>query len=398
MVLKFGLISADSHAGFDRDDFTKRMSAAKWGDKIPHVAYAPPRDRDTEGGPTPFGGHEGGEGWSVYGKPPAQLANCPALMPKNPVVSPKRWDEVPRGYYDPAERLKRLDEDGVDAEVLFPNPPGNTFFSFGDVEFELDAVRAYNDALGAWNQFSDRYWPLMTLPWLQEVPGMVAELERAVSVGHKGINMPGHTPSGLPPIFNPHWDPIWDACQQLDIPVHFHGSAGIHAGMKLKQWDGYSRRQGHSAFTSTSAVTPAQIVPNMIFAGVTDRFPRLKVVFAEAGIGGLNYVISACDYEWEKRRLWEEGLTTRPSETVRRQMFVNFWFEDEGIKLRHDIGIDNIMWESDFPHITAYYPDSWKAVDRVLEGVSEADRTKLLYENALRVYGVNATVKTPVTA
>ncbi len=398
MELKYGLISADSHAGFDRDDFTSRMSAAKWGDKIPHVAAAPPRERDADAAPSPFGGHEGGDGWTVYGQPPGALANCPALMPKNPVVSPKRWEEVPRGYYDPAERLKRLDEDGVDAEVLFPNPPGNTFFSFKDADFELDAVRAYNDALGDWTKVSDRYWPLMTLPWLQEMPGMVAELERAVAAGHKGINMPGHTPSGLPPIFNPHWDPIWDACQQLDIPVHFHGSAGIHAGMKLKQWDGYSRRQGHSAFTSTSAVTPAQIVPNMIFAGVTDRFPQLKVVFAEAGIGGLNYVISACDYEWEKRRLWEEGLITRPSETVRRQMFVNFWFEDEGIKLRHDIGIDNIMWESDFPHITAYYPDSWKAVDRVLEGVSESDRTKLLYENALRVYGVNATIKTPVPA
>src|SRR3954447_14427258 len=83
MEIKFGLISADSHAGFDRDDFTSRMST-KWGDKVPHVAYAPPRDKDSaDGPPSPFGGHEGGEGWSVYGRPPAQLANCPALMPKN---------------------------------------------------------------------------------------------------------------------------------------------------------------------------------------------------------------------------------------------------------------------------------------------------------------------------
>src|SRR5919107_1280913 len=87
------------------------------------------------------------------------------------------------------------------------------------------------------------------------------------------------------------------------------------------------------------------------------------------GVGGLNYVIAACDHEWECRHLWTEGINTRPSEIVRRQMYVNFWFETEGIKLRHDIGIDNIMWESDFPHITAFYPDSWKAVDRVLEGV-----------------------------
>jgi predicted TIM-barrel fold metal-dependent hydrolase len=73
-------------------------------------------------------------------------------------------------------------------------------------------------------------------------------------------------------------------------------------------------------------------------------------------------------------------------------MFVTFWFEQEGIKLRNDIGIENIMWESDLPHVASYYPRSWDAVDRVLEGVSEDDRRKLCYENAIRVYQLNATV------
>ena len=139
-------------------------------------------------------------------------------------------------------------------------------------------------------------------------------------------------------------------------------------------------------------MTPAQIIPQLIFSGVTERFPNLKVVFAEAGIGGLNYVLAACDHEWEARHLWTEGMTARPSETVRRQMFVNFWFEEEGIKLRHDIGIDNIMWESDLPHVASYYPHSRDEVERVLAGVPAEDRPKLLYENALRVYQVKATV------
>jgi predicted TIM-barrel fold metal-dependent hydrolase len=118
----------------------------------------------------------------------------------------------------------------------------------------------------------------------------------------------------------------------------------------------------------------------------------LKFVFAEAGIGGLNYVIAACDHEWEIRRLWTRGLSSRPSETVHRQMFVNFWFEAEGIKLRHDIGIDNIMWESDFPHVTSYYPRSWKSIERVLQGVPPGDRKKLLYENAMMVYRIESSV------
>jgi predicted TIM-barrel fold metal-dependent hydrolase len=172
--------------------------------------------------------------------------------------------------------------------------------------------------------------------------------------------------------------------------VHFHGSAGVRAGAAARVWSGYSERQAHSASTSCSAVTPAQIIPHLIFSGITERFPSLKVVFAEAGVGGLNYIIAALDHEWEARRLWAEGIVSRPSDTVRRQMFVKFWFEVEGIKLRHDIGIDNLMWRSDFPHVACYYPNSRASIEKVLVGIPEHERRKLLYENALRVYGIKA--------
>ena len=138
--------------------------------------------------------------------------------------------------------------------------------------------------------------------------------------------------------------------------MHIHGSAGVRAGASVRKWSGYTPRQAHSAMTATSAVTPAQVVPHLVFSGLLGRFPRLKIVFAEAGIGGLNYVLAACDHEWQTRRLWTEGLATRPSTIVREQIYVNFWFEAEGIKLRHDIGINNIMWESDFPHVASYSP------------------------------------------
>jgi predicted TIM-barrel fold metal-dependent hydrolase len=377
--IKYGLISADSHAAFGKDDFTSRMSVSKWGDKIPHVAA-----RERGGTVT--------DGWAIYGGTPGgQVCNCPALMGEPFPHWPTRWDEVPRMAYDPQERLKALDIDGVDAEVLFPNPPGGTYYSYGDAAFELDAVRAYNDILADWTRVSDRYWPLAALPLLQSPPTIAREVERAVEGGHRGINVPGRMPKGLPHLADPSWDPLWEVCEQLGVPIHFHGSSGLAAGASIKSWRGYSERQAHSASTSTSAVTPAQIIPQLIFSGVTERFPNLKVVFAEAGIGGLNYVLAACDHEWEARHLWTAGMTTRPSATVRRQMFVNFWFEAEGIKLRHDIGIDNIMWESDLPHVASYYPHSRDEVERVLDGVPAADRPKLLYQNALRVYGVPAT-------
>jgi len=381
MEIKFGLISADSHCGFDRDAFTSRMPAARWGERIPQVVEV------DDGGSKV---HR----WRVYGEPRGDnVGNCPALMGDPFPTYPQRWEDVPRAGYDPGERLKALDADGIDAEVLYPNPPGGTFYEFDDAAFELDAVRAYNDALAQWTTVSDRYFPVSVVPYLSDPLTIRREIERATAAGHRGINLQGETPGRLPHLADPHWDPVWDVCQELGVPVHFHGSCGVKAGWSTRFWSGYSPRQAHSAMTSTSAVTPAQIIPHLVFAGITERFPRLKFVFAEAGIGGLNYILAACDHEWERRRLWTEGLNTRPSEAVRRQMFTNFWFEAEGIKLRHDIGIDNIMWESDFPHVASFYPRSWQAVEHVLEGVPARDRRKLLYENAARVYGMDAVVR-----
>ncbi len=381
MEIKYGLISADSHAAFHRDDFTSRMSADKWGDRIPHVASKIENGKRVDG-------------WSIYGEPPdSTVCNCPAVMGDPFPTWPAVWEEVPRNVYDPKERLKALDIDRVDAEVLFPNPPGGSYYEFGDVEFEFAVVQAYNDALADWRRLSDRYLPLAILPYLSDPKIIAREIERAVTNGHRGVNVAGKMPKGLPHLAAPHWYPVWDVCQQLNVPIHFHGSAGLDTAGSAKKWSGYSPRQAHSASTSTSSVTPAQIIPHFIFSGVTERFPRLKLVFAEAGIGGLNYVLAACDHEWECRHLWTEGLSARPSEIVRRQMYVNFWFEAEGIKLREEIGIDNLMWEADFPHVASYYPRSWDAIERVLAGVSSDDRRKLLYENALRVYDIEAAVE-----
>jgi predicted TIM-barrel fold metal-dependent hydrolase len=381
MEIKYGLISADSHAAFHRDDFTSRMSAQKWGDRIPHVASK----------------EEGGQrvdGWSIYGRPPrGDVCNCPAVMGDPFPTWPKVWEEVPATAFDPMKRLKALDIDRVDGEVLFPNPPGGSYYEYGDAEFELACIQTYNDVLADWRHASDRYLPVAAMPYLSDPRSAAHEIERAVTKGHRGVNLPGKMPKGLPHIAAPHWYPVWDVCQELNVPIHFHGSAGLDTAASAKKWSGYSVRQAHAAATSTSAVTPAQIIPHFIFSGVAERFPRLKIVFAEAGIGGLNYVIAACDHEWETRRLWTHGLATRPSEAVRRQMYVNFWFEAEGIKLREDIGLDNIMWESDFPHVASYYPRSWQEIERVLAGISAPDRRKLLYENALKVYDIEGTVR-----
>jgi len=148
---------------------------------------------------------------------------------------PERWEEVPRTAYDPRERLKALDSDRVDAEVLFPNPPGGNYFEFGDAAFELDVVRAYNDALGEWARISDRYLPVAILPYLSDPKMIAGEIARAVSVGHRGVNVLGQMPKSLPHLTDPRWDPVWSVCQELGVPIHFHGSAGLRAGASVRK-------------------------------------------------------------------------------------------------------------------------------------------------------------------
>ena len=133
----------------------------------------------------------------------------------------------------------------------------------------------------------------------------------------------------------------------------------------------------------------AQFIPNLIFSGVLDRYPRLRWVCAETGIGWVNYMLEACDHEWERRHLWTQGIVTRPSELFRRQIHVDFWYEQR----RHSSCAIPSAWTTScgnrtIPHSTSTYPESWQFVDRTLAGVPEDERKQLLYGNAMRVYGL----------
>jgi len=381
MEIKYGLISADSHVVLDRDTWTSRMSVDKWGDRIPQVVETTDRGKLVDA-------------WRVDGKlfgVGRGVANCPAAM-EDPAAHyyPVRWDEVPRRAFDPLERLEALDYDGVDAEVLFANDPARSaFYQFGDAAFELACVRAYNDALAAWRQASDRYVPLAVIPYLSDVSVTVAEVQRAAQFGHRGIEIqaePSAAVRGLPHFNDPHWYPLWDACQELELPIHLHESGGLAQAMNFPKWDGYDWPSFHTTMTVPTCSFPAQFFPNLIFSGIADRFPRLKWVSAETGIGWVPYVLEGCDYEWERRHLWTEGVRTRPSDVFQRQIYVNFFFELANVPLRHRIGIDNIMWESDYPHTASNFPHSRQYVERALATVPDDERKKMLYENAQRVY------------
>jgi uncharacterized protein len=385
MEIKYGLISCDSHAQPDKDAFTSRMSKAKWGDAIPHLMETTDKAHMAVAMDHPV------QRWVVNGQIVGNrgVVNCPTVM-ADPMRKyfPQHWDEVPSCVYNPVDRLGALDKDGVDGEVLFPNDPvqSGTFFQ-GSAEFELDCVRAYNDTLAEWREVSDRYVPLAVIPYMSGIDVTVAEVQRAVHKGHRGIVMlvePSQNLEGLKHFNDPYWDPLWAVCQDLDVPIHWHASGGLR--LSMPRWSGYSRNQEQAVGPSGGFSVQAQFIPNLIFSGVLDRYPRSKWVCAETGLGWVNYILDGCDHEWQRRHLWTEGILMRPSELFRRQIYVDFWYEEAGIRQRHHIGLENIMWESDYPHSTSTYPESWEFVNRTLAGVPEEEKKLLLYGNAMRVY------------
>jgi len=399
MKLKYGLISTDDHGQVNCDAFTQRMSKAKWGDAIPQLwpTQDPEHMAVDWGEPDTWRWFTNGKMINARG-----VSNCATVMiDENPfkegsygeagqlrMYFPQRWADVPKIVYDPIERLKAMDFDRIDAAILFPNDPVQSGKCFeGSPEFELDVVRAYNDAISEFPKASDRYVALTMIPYMSGIETTLAEVERATKMGHKGINMeadPSKSLKGLKHFNDRYWDPLWALCRDLGIAVHWHAGAGV--SLEVERWKGFNFQEQGAVGRSASFTTPAQYLSNHIFSGVMDRFPDLYFITAETGLGWINYVLEGCDHEWERRALWNEGLKTRPSEIFSRQMLVDYWFEEAGISQRHDIGVKNIMWEGDYPHPTATWPDSWKFVDWSMAGVPKDEKELMLWGNAVRVY------------
>lgn len=391
--MKYARIDVDAHIQEKPDTWTSRMSKAKWGDRIPHLEEYTPQ---TEPGKA----HDSGNGhlvawhprshrWMINGRPGMPFPSlCHAVIPDHETL-PARWEEVPPSVYDGRARLKAMDQDGVSCEVFYPNVTGPSADAFQgtDPDFEAECVRAYNDHQV--DEFlavsKERFVPLTVVPY-SDIERTVGEVVYSAKRGHRGAIMTSAPDQrGLPYFNDRYWDPLWATAQDLGIPINFHGSGGARR-MRVDLMNGTSTRRARALTGSIGFNLQAQYMSNFLFSGVFDRFPSLTFVVAESGIGWIPYVLESCDHEWEQNQLYRQGFTRKPSEIFRQHIYVDFWYEQEGLRNRHFIGVDRLMWESDFPHPTSLFPESTKYVELSLKGVPEDERQKILVENPKRVY------------
>ena len=228
---------------------------------------------------------------------------------------------------------------------------------------------------------------------LWDVDKAVAEVTRAVKRGHRAVVWHGAPEAlGFPHFNEAYWDPFYAACQDLDIPICLH----IGSGNRLTPWEGYAQYTAKALGSAAAIASNTQVLANLLYSGVLERFPKLKVMSVESGLGWIPYVLETLDHEYECLECWKDGMKQKPSFFFHRQVYVNFWYEHVGIEIRRHIGVERILWETDFPHTTSTYPNSKAMRESCLQGVPEQEQRAMLVDNAVRLFRLD--VASPITA
>ena len=290
--------------------------------------------------------------------------------------------------YTVESRLSDQERDGVDVEVVFPNK-GLHSFGTPDAAFALAMCRAWNDwAHEDYGPHQDRIVPMAMVP-TNDVEGAIAELHRVAELGFKGITIPAkpeYGPTGMDSRHynQPEFEPLWDAIEDVELPVTIHVSTGRDPRAASGPGGAVVNYAIHCCAASQEPVA------HLCASGVLERHPKLRVATIEAGIGWVPWLLEAMDEAFYKHRMWvAPELKEPPSHYYRTQMASSFGEDTSGLGLAedHDL-VDNFLWANDYPHHEGTWPHSAAAIERTMGDLSDAQREKILGGNAARFFGI----------
>ncbi len=381
---RYRVIDVDTHLTEPPDVWTARMPA-KVHDRVPHIERQDGRDVWVANG-----NYIGAPGFY-------SMAGFDGVLPAS---VPPTYDDIAPAMYDGAARVQFLDQEGIDAQVLYPNVAGfgNGYFStLDDASFALDCVRAYNDFLTDWSSVApDRLITVTALPFW-DVEAAIAELHRGQELGHRAVNFCNQPQDfGQPPLAHRHWDRLWAAAQEAGVSVSFHVGGGT-MGTQFVDTAEMGWMTNFAKVSSLIFLDNIRCVTDLILGGVCHRFPDLKFVSVESGVGWLPAMLETCDWQWRNGGVLDEHpeYDLLPSEYFRRQIYGCFWFEQQAALDAIAQYPDNILYETDYPHPTCQHPGPRTPAQRprvyasrVLGQCPPDVQAKILHENAARVYGL----------
>jgi predicted TIM-barrel fold metal-dependent hydrolase len=299
-------------------------------------------------------------------------------------MEPTAYAQMRPGCYDVHERIRDMNANGVLAQIGFPSFPsfsGSLFAGCEDKELALALLRAYNDwHIDEWcGAYPGRFIPL-SLPAIWDPKLMADEVRR---VAKKGCHTVSFTqdPAGIgqPSIHDPHWDPFWQACvdEGTIVAVHIGSGSGMFFTSKDAPVD---------VMITNTPMSISNFASDLLWSRVLREYPTLKFALSEGGIGWIPYFLERTDYVYQHHKAWthQDFGDKLPSDVFREHVVTCFIDDEFGIKNRHEIGVDTMTWECDYPHSDTTWPKAPEVLSRCFKDVPDAEIDKITHENAMR--------------
>ena len=291
-----------------------------------------------------------------------------------------------QGHTDALARLEDMDTDGVQASSTYCEVSAFRYL-YTLKDGWREATRAFNTTLAEWaSPAPDRLIVSYQIP-IHDIEGAVAEVRKAAEEGCKSLQLPVFpTELGLADYWDSRYDPLWTAIQDSGLPIC------LHIGLNT-QLDGLAQRDPtpqKGIFVPMVALAAAEAFGMWIMGGVFERFPELKIVVVEPGVGWVSWWLYTVDDMVTRQGYEFPAISKLPSHYFRQNVYVTFIDEPDVIRHAHDrLGIENVMWSSDYPHPVSSWPNSRSIAEEIVASVPEKEAELVLYGNAARVWNLS---------
>ncbi|MBM3925881.1 MAG: amidohydrolase [SAR202 cluster bacterium] len=370
---KVKVISSDSHIVEPPDLWLERMDKKKFGDRVPHMErekgadwwYADHRKVNTVGSITQAG---------LRFERPQDITN------------EGKFQDVFKGGYDPHAHVKDMDIDGVYGGVVYPSIGLALYREVVDPAFTREIFAAYNDWLADFcSPHPDRLKGVAMINIDDDVEAAISELKRCADIGLAGAMISSH-PRAAERYEMPLYEPFWAAAQDLNMPLALHVTTN-RPELNKPPLEIKVKRTGAEVANNDYWVRVS--LAHIILSGVPERFPNLKFANVEHELGWIPFFMNRLDFVYTERRQsnpYRFKGDTLPSDFMKRQVYHSFQEDALGVQMRHLIGVDNLMWGSDYPHAESTFPQSQRILNEILEGVPPTERAKIVGHNSAKVY------------
>jgi uncharacterized protein len=377
------IVDCDTHFTEPPDLFT-RNAPAGMRDKLPHVKRINGADR-----------------WFVGDRDFGSIGGNVIAKDRNKLLGRlafQNYDQIHAGSYLIKPRLQEMDAMGVWAQICFQNgglTQAGSLVALQDEELAITIIRMFNDACAERMRDSDgRINCMASLPyWDKDL--MNKEMRRILDLGIKGIVMPDRPerlssgyvgPDGK---VSPFWEEVFDICNSTGTPMNFHLNAALDADSAI--WDNLGFDQRLPIHAMLTHMGTCATMSNFMVSGLLDKYTKLKIGLIESGSGWVPFVLEAMEHQLDEfRTAQNRGLKLRPKEYFAKHFWVTFWFESFAPRhMLEEIGVDRIMFETDFPHPTSLYPGVQDQLVKTLGGYDYETRKRVLERNASELFNLS---------